>query len=241
MHRSGFAATLLGAGLLLTAGCATQRHYDDAVEFGKNQQTALHERERRIAELEAENAALKRDLALGGVSSASEAGYGSELESRLSELQSKLDGLNRPIEDFERIDVEGGYVLLVADRILFASGSAELSDEGKRTVDKIVAEIGKHAHGRIQVRGHTDSDRVSKPATLEKFPHGNLQLSAARAVEVAAALLATKRVDAKDVAVMGLGQWQPIKPNDSSENKRLNRRVEIFVADSSAAPASAGK
>jgi chemotaxis protein MotB len=78
-----------------------------------------------------------------------------------------------------------------------------------------------------------------KPATVEKFPHGNLQLSSARAVEVAAALIGTKRVEARDVTVAGFGPYEPLKPNDSAENKRLNRRVEIFVADSSG-PRNAG-
>lgn len=247
MHFSGThrLASRVGLGLsllIVSSACVTQRQYDDAVEFGKNQQTLLHEREQQIAQLEAERDRLKRDMAMNGVSSLSEAGYGGDLESRLSELQGKIDNLGRPMGDIERIDVDGGYVLLVADKILFASGSSELSAEGKKTIDRIGDEIEKSPHGRLQVRGHTDSDKVVKPATLEKYPHGNLQLSAARAVEVAAALITSKRVEPKDVTVAGFGQYEPIKPNDSSENKRLNRRVEIFVADHTAPrAANAGK
>ncbi len=242
MFRAGTNFTLIAAGVLLCSACVTGRQYDDSVQFGKNQQTLLHEREQYIAQLEAERDRLQRELAMNGVSALSEAGYGGDLESRLSDLQSRIDGLGRPLQDIERFDVQGGFVLLVQDRILFASGSAELSDEGRRTIGKIVDEIEKKPHGRLWVRGHTDSDRVSKPATVEKFPRGNLQLSAARAVEVAAALIDTKRVDPKDVAVAGFGPHDPLKPNTSAENKRMNRRVEIFVSDSSAArPASAGK
>ena len=232
----------LAASLFVCSACVTQRQYDDAVEFGRNQQTLLHEREQQIAQLEAERDRLRREMAANGVSALSDAGYGGDLESRLSELQGKIDGLGRPMNDIERINVDGGYVLLVQDKILFASGSSELSAEGKKTIARIGDEIEKAPHGRLQVRGHTDSDRVSKPATVEKFPHGNLQLSAARAVEVAAALIAAKRVDAKDVTVAGFGPYEPIKPNDNADNKRLNRRVEIFVADSGAIrAASAGQ
>jgi chemotaxis protein MotB len=237
-------ALWLAAGISVCASCVTQRQYDDAIEFGKNQQTQLHEKEQRIAQLEAERDRLKRELAMSGVSALSDAGYGGDLESRLSDLQQKIDALGRPIQDIERIDVDGGYVLLVKDSILFESGSASLSDEGQRTIQKIADEIQGRPHGRLQVRGHTDSDRVVKPATLEKFPHGNLQLSAARAVEVAAALIATKRVESKDVVVAGFGPHEPLRPNDSAENKRLNRRVEIFVSDQTApraADLSAGK
>jgi chemotaxis protein MotB len=242
MHLAG-KSVLLAASLLLCTACVTQRQYDDAVEFGRQQQILLHEREQRIAELEAERERLRRDMAANGVSALSNAGYGDDLDSRLSELQSKIDGLGRPMGDFERITVDGGYVLLVQDRILFGSGSSDLSDEGRKTIQRIADEIEKAPHGRLQVRGHTDSDRVSKPATVERFPHGNLQLSAARAVEVAAALITTKRVDARDVTVAGFGPYEPIKPNDNADNKRLNRRVEIFVADrsSSSGTVNAGK
>jgi chemotaxis protein MotB len=83
------------------------------------------------------------------------------------------------------------------------------------------------------VRGHTDSDPVSKPSTKQKFPHGNLQLSAMRAVEVAAALAGTDKVKSRDIVVAGFGQHDPLKKNDNADNKRMNRRVEIFVADAS--------
>jgi len=241
MHFSG-KALLFAVVCVTSSACVTQRQYDDAVEFGRNQQTLLHEREQEIARLEAERERMRREMAANGVSALTDAGYGGDLESRLSELQSKIDGLGRPMGDFERIEVDGGYVLLVQDRILFASGSSDLSDEGRKTIQKIADEIDKAPHGRLQIRGHTDSDRVSKPATMERFPHGNLQLSAARAVEVAAALISSKRVESKDVTVAGFGPHEPIKPNDSADNKRLNRRVEIFVADGSGTrSASAGK
>jgi chemotaxis protein MotB len=241
MHLAG-KSVWLAASLFVCSACVTQRQYDDAVEFGRNQQTLLHEREQTIAQLEAERDRLRRDMAANNVSGLSDASYGGDIDARLSELQSKIDGLGRPMGDFERIEIDGGYVLLVQDRILFGSGSADLSDEGRKTMQRIADELEKSPHGRIQVRGHTDSDRVVKPTTLERFPHGNLQLSAARAVEVAAALIGTKRVDAKDVTVAGFGPYEPIKPNDNADNKRLNRRVEIFVADRSAArTANAGK
>ena len=89
-------------------------------------------------------------------------------------------------------------------------------------------EIASQPFERIWVRGHTDNDPVKKPATIEKFPHGNLQLSAARAVEVAA-LLADNGIPQDRLVVAGFGPTEPVAPNDQSENKRKNRRVEIFV------------
>ncbi|MFN0241469.1 MAG: flagellar motor protein MotB [Planctomycetota bacterium] len=223
--------SLCALGFLGFASCVTQRQYDDAVSSAKYHQTSLHEKERQLATLEAENARLKRALAMNDVNALQDASFGGDLESQLSELQRKIDGLDRPLQDIERFDVEGGYVLMVQDKILFDSGSAELNQEGRDALAKLSADIQSKPHGRIWVRGHTDSDPVSKPQTKEKFPLGNLQLSAMRAVEVAAQLTGQGKVAARDVAVAGFGQHDPIRPNNAADNKRLNRRVEIFVSD----------
>lgn len=222
-----------GAALLLLASCATQKQYDTVAQDAKYYQSKLHEKELALSKLQDENDRLKREVKQSEVG-ALEAGFGDEWQSRLSELQAKIDGLNRPINDVERFDVEGGYVLMVQDKILFDSGSADLNAEGKKQIEKLAGDIHSKPHGRIWVRGHTDSDPVSKPATLQKFPHGNLQLSAARAVEVASELVTGGKIPARDVVVAGFGQHDPIRPNSSSDNKRLNRRVEIFVADATA-------
>ncbi len=213
------------------ASCVSQRQYDDAVASAKYHQTSLHEKEQYVTTLEAENDRLKRALAMNDVTALSEAGFGGDLESRLSELQQKIDGLGRPLKDIERFEVEGGYVVMVQDKILFDSGSADLNAAGRDALMSVAADIQAKPHGRVWVRGHTDSDPVAKPATKERFPHGNLQLAAMRAVEVAAQLTSAGKIDARDVAVVGFGQHDPIRPNTSADNKRLNRRVEIFVAD----------
>jgi chemotaxis protein MotB len=222
------------------ASCVSQRQYDDAVALARYHQTSLHEKEKYVAQLEAENERLKRQLAQNDVSTLA-AGFGEDIDSRLSALQGKIDNLGRPIQDIERFDVEGGYVLMVQDKILFESGSDALSPEGHEALVKVAGEINAKPHGRIWVRGHTDSDPVAKPATKEKFPHGNLELSAMRAVNVGAELTSSGKVNARDVVVVGFGPYDPVKPNNGADNKRLNRRVEIFVSDlaaSGAAPAA---
>lgn len=236
--RSVASTGALAAALLLSA-CVSQRQHDDEIARSKYYQQRQLEAQAELDKLRESYDKLRRGMALSDVEALT-AGVGSDLDARLSELQQKIDGLGRPLRDIERFDVEGGYVVLVQDKILFDSGSADLSAEGRAALGKVAADIEGQPHGRVWVRGHTDSDRVSKPATKEKFPHGNLQLSAARAVEVATALIEQGKVPARDVVVAGFGQHDPIRPNDNSENKRLNRRVEIFVADRTAA-ASAPK
>jgi chemotaxis protein MotB len=185
--------------------------------------------ERDNSRLQEELERLRSRMATSEVN-ALQAGYPGDVGTRLSELQARLDSLGRPLRDIERFDVEGGYVLMVQDKILFSSGSADLSSEGQTTVRDLAREIQAQPHGRLWVRGHTDSDRVVTPETKARFPRGNLQLSTARAIEVAA-LLIQNGVTEKDVAIAGFGPNEPVAPNDSADNKRTNRRVEIFVAD----------
>jgi chemotaxis protein MotB len=230
---------IAAAGLFLATACVSQRQYDDMASLSKNYQQQLLEREAENAKLQGENDALRRKNAMSDVRDLSEAGSGEGMDSRLSELQQKIDALGRPLKDIERFDVEGGYVLMVQDKILFDSGSSELSADGKKALSSVAEEINGKPHGRIWVRGHTDNVPVSKPQTKERFPHGNLQLSAARADEVAAALISSGKVQARDVALQAFGQHDPVRPNDTAENKRLNRRVEIFVSDQSAQAMSA--
>ena len=232
-------APALAAGLAVgvLASCVSQRQYDDAVALARYHQTSLHEKEKELARLQSENERMKRQLAQNDVSTLS-AGFGDDLDSRLSELQGRIDNLGRPLKDIERFDVEGGYVLMVQDKILFESGSDAISAEGRKALSQVASEINATPHGRIWVRGHTDSDPVSKPATKEKFPHGNLELSAMRAVNVAAELSSAGKVPARDVVVVGFGQHDPVKDNSSSDHKRMNRRVEIFVSDRGGATAT---
>lgn len=240
MQKISLACALSALALLSLGSCATTKDYDDAVSTAKYNQLRLHEAEERLAKIEDENARLRKTIAQNDVKGLAEAGYG-DLDSRLSDLQSKIDGLGRPLKDIERFDVEGGYVLMVQDKILFESGSAELNADSKKAIESLTQEISSKPHGRIWVRGHTDNDPVAKPQTKALFPHGNLQLSAMRAIVVADALSGTEKIKSRDLVVAGFGPYDPLHKNDSADNKRLNRRVEIFVSDAAAQAAPAAQ
>lgn len=225
----GRRSALVLVAALLSGACVSQKEYQDAVDLAKHYQTQLLDSEQYQKSLEGEKARLEKELALARVQ-AGEAGFSEEFEAQLDELQQRIEGLGRAPKDIEIFDFgDRGYLVMVQDAVLFDSGSAEVSPDGRGKLIQLAREIQSRPHGRVLVRGHTDSDPVAKPETKRRFPHGNLQLSAARAIEVAAVLTAQGGVPKDDVVVMGFGPSEPLKPNDSPENKRLNRRVEIFV------------
>lgn len=109
--------------------------------------------------------------------------------------------------------------------VFFVSGSDALSKEGKETLNFIVDEL-KQLSGPIRVDGHTDSDPVSK--TKDKFPHGNIQLGASRAISVREYLI-SRGIPEERVWIASHGQYKPVANGDSKEAKAKNRRVEILV------------
>jgi len=233
MQRTSLLSSIsLALGTLLLGSCATQQQYQDAVDLAKHYQDELHDLQLDQARLKAQNDRLSNELTMSQVS-ALEAGTGSDdLEARLAEYERRLAGLSANPDSITRFDLgNGAYVYMVPDAVLFDTGSAEVAAEGRRQlIQTVAADIRQGGHGRIWVRGHTDSVPVAKPATLQRFPHGNLQLSTARAIEVAAILTGPGGVARDQVVVAGFGPYEPLKPNDTAENRRLNRRVEIFVS-----------
>ena len=110
--------------------------------------------------------------------------------------------------------------------ILFASGRATLSSQGKKALSKVVRDLKSSYSGMpIRVVGYTDSDPISKSKKLWK---DNLDLSANRAMAVSRYLIANKIPEAK-IETIGMGKTHQLARNNSRTNKAKNRRVEIIV------------
>jgi chemotaxis protein MotB len=213
---------------LLVASCVSQKRYDESLGQTQYYQRLYQDLESYQGKLEAENERLRGELELRGPV---EAGATQEIDAKIAALRQMVDGLGAPTGDVTVLQVEGGYGLRLTDAVLFDSGSTTIKPEGRELLAKLAQDIQSRPCRRIWVRGHTDSDRVARTETKERFPHGNLELSAARAVEVASFLTSDGGMPAEKVVVAGFGPNEPVAANDSPENKRRNRRVEIFVLE----------
>ena len=112
----------------------------------------------------------------------------------------------------------------VASEILFPSGSAELSPEGVDVLRK-VANAANKSTDEVRVEGHTDSDPIA-PVLAQYYPT-NWELSTARAAVAVRTLEATGMVPASRLSAVGYGDSRPVGPNETTEGKAKNRRVEI--------------
>jgi chemotaxis protein MotB len=111
----------------------------------------------------------------------------------------------------------------LVDKILFDSGSAELSARGKEVLARMGAVLGKVDDKQVQVSGHTDNVPIA-----EKFP-SNWELSVTRAVNVVRFLSETAKVPPKRLMAAGFGSHQPVASNGSPAGRARNRRIEILL------------
>jgi OmpA-OmpF porin, OOP family len=105
--------------------------------------------------------------------------------------------------------------------IEFDVGKDTLTAAGAAVVDALAPDLATLTGLRVIVEGHTDADG---DAVM------NRSLSLARSQAVVRAL-AAKGADAKRFDARGLGGDRPIAPNDTPENKQLNRRVEMYARE----------
>lgn len=112
----------------------------------------------------------------------------------------------------------GEMVASIAGDVLFRSGQASVTDEGKRTLDRIASQINSQFGGRtIRVEGYTDSDPIRKSNWKS-----NEHLSAERALAVETYLV-SKGVDNDRIYSAAFG------PAKSKSTKASSRRVEIVI------------
>jgi chemotaxis protein MotB len=241
MRRSTFGAALSGvvlAGLAMPA-CVSRAKYEAEHNVALHYRRTAEEMKAYQDELDSENRALRARVAAldlettGNRTVIEEAGaLREEYERRLRELEDLRSRLGK-IPAAEAGDIEifrgpEGTTVRIQDRILFASGSHEVTAEGINLLKRVAAEIGSSAKG-VRVEGHTDSDPVR--VTKDRYPMGNLQLSAMRAVNVGRILAQQGGIPEQVISAIGYGEWRPLVANDSAENKRRNRRVEIVLIE----------
>jgi chemotaxis protein MotB len=118
---------------------------------------------------------------------------------------------------------EHHLVIVLAERITFASAGAELSGQVQGLLTKL-ARLAAAAELRIAVAGHTD-DRPVHGGRLAS----NWELSAVRAAAVAKFLIRSG-VSADRVSIQGYAATRPVADNATAQGRARNRRVEIRLS-----------
>ena len=90
-------------------------------------------------------------------------------------------------------------------------------------IDKLSALLNQNPEIKVEISGHTDN-------TGSKTDNVNLSLERAKVV---VNTLIQKGIDKNRLTAKGYGDAQPIAPNDTDENRQLNRRTEFKILNTS--------
>ncbi len=203
-------------------------------------------RDARIAELESESLACKKDrealnqLVTGLNADAAESKdkiasmqtalakakeREEQAQARLATFRSMLSQLKSMIDSgkLQVSIVRNRMVVQLPEAVLFPSGSDRLRKEGQMVLAELGPVLTSLKGREFQVGGHTDN----VPIRTKRFP-SNWDLSAARAVNVTELLIASG-VASTRISAAGYADTQPVASNDDKDGRAQNRRIEIAL------------
>jgi chemotaxis protein MotB len=160
------------------------------------------------------------------------------LEEKLSDTKGAVAESRQQIREFEAVTRQfqrmidsgqlevifrrGQMIVKLPARVLFDSGSAEVSAGGQKALGEVAKILRKMRKRRFTVAGHTDNVPISKPFK------NNWELSAARAVSVVD-VLTRRGMRGASLAAAGYGPYAPIATNRTGAGRQINRRIEIIL------------
>ncbi|MFL0354372.1 OmpA family protein [Xanthomarina sp. GH4-25] len=123
-----------------------------------------------------------------------------------------------------QVNVEKGVVFIsIADKVLFQSGSYNVSARAKEILGKVATVVKAKPTFECMVEAHTDPVPYNKPPLID-----NWDLSVKRATSVVR-VLEDLGVAPKQLIAAGRGEFQPLVDNNTAENRAKNRRTRIIV------------
>jgi chemotaxis protein MotB len=118
---------------------------------------------------------------------------------------------------------ERGLTIHIMESAMFDEGKAYLKPKAIEILDLVAADIISLPN-HVRVEGHTDN----RPIHNEEFA-SNWELSTARATTVVRHLIDQHGFPADKISAVGYSEYRPYVPNNTIENRSLNRRVDVVV------------
>ncbi len=133
----------------------------------------------------------------------------------------KAVGIDDP--DIE-VNVEKGVVFIsIADKLLFKSGSYNVTSKAKEVLGKVAKVVNSKPDFECMVEGHTDNVPYNKGVLID-----NWDLSVKRSTSIIR-VLQELGVNPGQLIAAGRSHYVPLVENDTAENKATNRRTRIVV------------
>jgi chemotaxis protein MotB len=141
-------------------------------------------------------------------------------------LVQSLKGVLGDMNDTDiEINVEKGVVFVsISDKLLFKSGSINISEKAKEVLGKIAMVVNNKPDFEFLVEGHTDSKTISTNCIKD-----NWDLSVLRATTVVRILQDDFGVSPARMTAGGRSQYVPKSANETAEGRAKNRRTRIVI------------
>ena len=137
-------------------------------------------------------------------------------------LKSSLGNVN---DEDVNIKVEKGVVYIdLSDKMLFYSGSYNVTSKAKTVLGKIAKVLDAHPELDVMVEGHTDSVPIRNDVVAD-----NWDLSVKRATSVIRILQQEYKIDPLRMVAAGHGKYDPIATNETVDGRAQNRRTRIII------------
>jgi chemotaxis protein MotB len=175
-------------------------------------------------------------LELASVMDSSEAQKGKNSGGSSAEELEKIQNASRTTQELtvalkEQIDQglvaveqrEDSVFITVGSGGAFPSGTADLTEEARRILDRI-ALASMSPQGQITVTGHTDNVPISNAQFRD-----NWDLAAGRAASVVQAIEQTGLIDGDRLSAVSKGEMAPVADNSTMSGREENRRIEIEI------------
>ncbi|MGN6439004.1 MAG: OmpA/MotB family protein [Agriterribacter sp.] len=123
------------------------------------------------------------------------------------------------------IKVDKGVVFIdISDKLLFRSGSYEVTDKAKEVLGKVAQVLKNQSEVEFMVEGHTDDVSYSKGVLLD-----NWDLSVKRSTAVVRVLQKQYGLSPAKIIAAGRGEYVPIADNNTAQGRAANRRTRIVI------------
>ncbi len=127
-------------------------------------------------------------------------------------------------EDVE-VKVDKTVVFInLSDKMLYRSGSAEISDRANEVLGKIATIIESRPDVEVMVEGYTDNVPIQNECIQD-----NWDLSVRRATSVVRALQENHQIDPNRLIAAGRGEYNTLATNETEEGRATNRRTRIVI------------
>ena len=160
-----------------------------------------------------------RKAAVAGAAVGALGGYiwSTRMQAQKERMQRETAGTGIAVSQTE----DNRLKLEVPSDISFAINRANIRADFQPILDSFAQSLRSHQSTRVDIIGHTDntgSDQINNPLSVQR---------AASTRDY----LASRGISANRIAIDGRGSHQPVADNTTRTGRAMNRRVEIFVAE----------